>query len=182
MMSPGNCGTLRQCWGKGGKSPVAFSAPHKTIPGRCASSYFFKCTTLRPCPKGIPHPRLCCRLFTAWCRHWGATQLFWALVWQLFCSTSAKKKSVADLSRPACEGITILTASPLAMLGQGCGCVVNKLAFFVLLKMSPQWKEIYPDMVQIHIFWYVIYITIHTLPLKRPVQNLCPYLPCNPSG
>src|SRR5882672_2430784 len=101
MMSPGNCGTLQQCWGKGGKSPVAFSAPgqhqilhsiHKTIPGRCASSYFFKCTTLRPCPKGIPHLRLCCRLFTAWCRHWGATQLFWVLVRQLFCSTSAQKK------------------------------------------------------------------------------------------
>ena len=38
------------------------------------------------------------------------------------------------------------------MLGQGCGCVVNKLAFFALLKMSPQWKELYPDMAQIHIF------------------------------
>src|SRR5882672_802810 len=102
---------------------------HKTIPGRCASSYFFKCTTPCPCPKGIPHLRLCCRLFTAWCQHWGATQLFWALVRQLFCSTSAQKKSVADLSRPACEGITILTASPPAMLGQGRGCVVNKLEF-----------------------------------------------------
>src|SRR5882672_4019884 len=71
-----------------------------------------------------------------------ATQLFWALVRQLFCSTSAQKKSVVDLSRPACEGITILTASPPAMLGKGCGCVVNKLEFFVLLEMSPQCKEL----------------------------------------
>src|SRR5882672_9278115 len=71
-----------------------------------------------------------------------ATQLFWVLVWQLFCSTSAPKKSVADLSRPTCEGITILTASPPEMLGQGRGCVVNKLEFFVLLEMSPQWKEL----------------------------------------
>src|SRR5882672_1602792 len=151
MMSPGNCGTLRQFWGKGGRNPVAFSAPglhqilhsiHKTIPRRCASSYFFKCTTLCPFPKGIPHPRLCCRLFTAWCRHWGATQLFWALVQQLFCSTSTQKKSVADLSRPACGGITMATASPPAMLGQGCGCAVHKLEFFVLLEMSPQCKEL----------------------------------------
>src|SRR5882672_297930 len=71
-----------------------------------------------------------------------ATHLFWALVRQLFCSTSSQKKSVADLSRPACEGITILTASPPAMLGQGRGCVVNKLEFFVLLEMSPQCKEL----------------------------------------
>src|SRR5467141_4535304 len=103
---------------------------------------FFKCTTPCPCPKGIPHLRLCCRLFTAWCWHWGATQIFWALVRQLFCSTSTQKKSVADLSRPVCKGITIATASPLAMLGQGCGCVVNKLEFFGLLEMSPQCKEL----------------------------------------
>src|SRR5882672_10754730 len=103
---------------------------------------FFKYTTLHPCPKGIPHLRLCCRLFTAWCWHWGATQFFWALVRQLFCSTSTQKKSVADFSRPACEGITILTASPPAMLGQGRRCVVNKLEFFVLLEMSPQCKEL----------------------------------------
>src|SRR5882672_9610279 len=71
-----------------------------------------------------------------------ATHLFWALVRPLFCSTSAQKKSVADLSRPACEGITILTASPPAMLGQGHGCVVNKLEFFGLLEMSRQCKEL----------------------------------------
>src|SRR5882672_10030215 len=68
------------------------------------------------------------------------------------------------------------------MLGKGCRCVVNKLAFFALLKMSPQWKELYPDMVQIDTFWHLIYMTIHTLPLKRLVHILCPYLPCNPSG
>jgi len=31
-------------------------------------------------------------------------------------------------------------------------CVVGKLAFFALLKMSPQWKEIYLDIVQIYIY------------------------------
>src|SRR5882672_1320935 len=68
------------------------------------------------------------------------------------------------------------------MLRKGHRCVVNKLAFFALLKMSPQWKELYLDRVQIGIFWYLIYMTIHTLSLKRPVHILCPYLPCNPSG
>src|SRR5882672_3917433 len=74
--------------------------------------------------------------------HKSATLFFWALVEQNSCRTSAQNNCVADLSRPACEGITILTASPLAMLGQGRGCVVNKLEFFVLLEMSPQCKEL----------------------------------------
>src|SRR5882672_1942422 len=117
-------------------------AIHKTIPRRCTFSYFFKYTTPCPCPKGIPHPRPCCRFFTTWCWHWGATQCLWVLVRQLFCSTSAQKNCVGNLSRPTCKGITISTASPPAMLGQGCRCVVNKLYFFVLLEMSPQWKEI----------------------------------------
>src|SRR5882672_9105126 len=56
-----------------------------------------------------------------------ATQLFWALVEQNSCRTSAQNNCVADLSRPACEGITTLTVDPPAMLVQGRGCVLNKL-------------------------------------------------------
>src|SRR5882672_10862759 len=80
----------------------------------------------------------------------------------------------SELSKQLCN--------PTLTPPQGCGCVVNKLALFALLKMSPQLKELYPDMSQIDVFWYLIYMTSHTLPLKRLVHILWPYLPCNPSG
>src|SRR5882672_6817813 len=42
-----------------------------------------------------------------------ATFFFWPLAGHLFFKTSQKKKGGAFLQGPACEGITILTASPL---------------------------------------------------------------------
>src|SRR5882672_9569184 len=57
---------------------------------------------------------------------------------------------------------------------QGCGCVVNKLAFFALLKMSPQLKELYPDMAQIDIFWYLIYMTISHITFEEASTHFVP--------